>query len=434
VTDDRGGFDLVVAGAGMAGLTAAGAVARRGGRVAVLEKAAEIGGSTVLSGGMVWTADDPERLIEECPRADSHLIRALCADRTRLFGWCDKLGVHVGQEVGVLGYGHGRHVDMVEYLDACRSAVVAAGGEVMTRSQVYALVVETGRVVGVDALSGGEELVVRGGSTLLAGGGFQADPELLAEHVHPNAPDMLLRSNRASSGDGLRAALAIGAATSIAMDGFYGHLISWPTDVWVPGVYTLLSQYHSDRCALVNVHGDLFRAPFSGDHYNTQWTVKQPEGRAVMIMDRRLHADQAPPTTVSVPIDKFEIAADHGAHTAVAATIEGLGEAIAAWGYAGEHLAAAVAAHNADFTGPGLPITEPPFYALEVRPAITFTHGGLRIDTDARVLAVDGTPIPGLLAAGADAGGVFDGGYGGGLSAAGVFGLRAADTVGPTRS
>ena len=70
-----------------------------------------------------------------------------------------------------------------------------------------------------------------------------------------------------------------------------------------------------------------------------------------------------------------------------------------------------------------------PFYALEVRAAITFTHGGLRVDADTHVLGLDGDPIPGLLAAGADAGGVHDGGYGGGLATAGVFGLRAADTV-----
>ena len=70
-------YDLVVAGAGMAGLTAASAVARSGGRVLVVEKAAEIGGSAILSGGMVWTAADPADLIEQCPKADPALIEVL---------------------------------------------------------------------------------------------------------------------------------------------------------------------------------------------------------------------------------------------------------------------------------------------------------------------------------------------------------------------
>ena len=58
---------------------------------------------------------------------------------------------------------------------------------------------------------------------------------------------------------------------------------------------------------------------------------------------------------------------------------------------------------------------EPPFRALEVRPGITFTLGGIDVDSDLRVLDRDGRPIPSLFAAGADAGGTYDRGYMGGL-------------------
>jgi succinate dehydrogenase/fumarate reductase flavoprotein subunit len=71
---------------------------------------------------------------------------------------------------------------------------------------------------------------------------------------------------------------------------------------------------------------------------------------------------------------------------------------------------------------------------IEVIPAITFTFSGLKIDEHARVLDASGTPIPGLLAAGADAGGVFHRAYAGGLSAALVFGLQAAATSVSERS
>ena len=66
---------------------------------------------------------------------------------------------------------------------------------------------------------------------------------------------------------------------------------------------------------------------------------------------------------------------------------------------------------------------------IEVIPAITFTFTGLMIDPHARVLDESGEPIPGLLAAGADAGGVFDRAYAGGLACALVFGLQAAATA-----
>ena len=67
---------------------------------------------------------------------------------------------------------------------------------------------------------------------------------------------------------------------------------------------------------------------------------------------------------------------------------------------------------------------------IEVVPAITMTFAGLLIDPDARVLDEQRNPIPGLLAAGGDSGGVYvQGGYAGGLNNALTFGLRAARTA-----
>jgi predicted oxidoreductase len=71
---------------------------------------------------------------------------------------------------------------------------------------------------------------------------------------------------------------------------------------------------------------------------------------------------------------------------------------------------------------------------IEVIPAIAFTFSVLKIDERARVLDASGTPIPGLLAGGADAGGVFHWAYAGGLSAALVVGLQAAATSVSERS
>lgn len=57
------------------------------------------------------------------------------------------------------------------------------------------------------------------------------------------------------------------------------------------------------------------------------------------------------------------------------------------------------------------PILTPPFYAVEVVPGSFGTFSGLATDAQARVLAKDGTPIPGLYAAGSDAASVFGGFY-----------------------
>ncbi len=71
----------------------------------------------------------------------------------------------------------------------------------------------------------------------------------------------------------------------------------------------------------------------------------------------------------------------------------------------------------------------PPFYAIEGQTGVTATHGGLRVDAEARVLDAENRPVPGLLAAGADAGTVYGEGYAGGLAFGAVFALLAAGHV-----
>jgi len=74
-------------------------------------------------------------------------------------------------------------------------------------------------------------------------------------------------------------------------------------------------------------------------------------------------------------------------------------------------------------------LMEPPFTAVHVQAAITHTIGGVRIDERARVVDEQGAPLPGLYAAGADAGGWSTGGYASGLAAALVLGRIAIETA-----
>ena len=76
-----------------------------------------------------------------------------------------------------------------------------------------------------------------------------------------------------------------------------------------------------------------------------------------------------------------------------------------------------------------VPIEVPPFYGYPLRPGITFTYLGLAVDERARVLGQDGAPIPGIFAAGVDAGGWSTGGYASGLATALVLGLTAAEEI-----
>jgi fumarate reductase flavoprotein subunit len=99
--------------------------------------------------------------------------------------------------------------------------------------------------------------------------------------------------------------------------------------------------------------------------------------------------------------------------------------------HAQERVDAARAAGGTVIDPAELPFETPPGsrVAVHVAAAVTHTLGGLRVDTRARVLDQDGSPIDGLYAAGVDAGGVATGGYASGLAQALVLGLAAAEDL-----
>jgi tricarballylate dehydrogenase len=77
------------------------------------------------------------------------------------------------------------------------------------------------------------------------------------------------------------------------------------------------------------------------------------------------------------------------------------------------------------------PIDAPPIEAYAVTTGITFTFGGLKIDSEARVQSTQGRSIGGLWAAGEIVGGLFYHNYpgGSGLTAGAVFGRIAGQSA-----
>jgi succinate dehydrogenase/fumarate reductase flavoprotein subunit len=282
---------------------------------------------------------------------------------------------------------------------------------------------------------------VSAGATVIATGGFQADPELRAAHVHPNAATIPLRSNPHSRGDGLRLARQAGAATGPDGAGFYGHLVPSGIPFADSGDFVGLSLYYSEHALLFNLANQRFADETLGDHLTTMALVEQPETRGLLVADARVHRDWIVQAYVAgaEATDKFAVASRRGGRCGVAQTLDELALLPEEWGYDGQAIATAVAEFNAT-TGAGRdpapgreldrqPLDEPPYYVIEAIPAITFPFYGIRIDSSARVLDEAGEPIPGLLAAGSDTGGLYVRAYAGGIASALVFGLTAARTA-----
>jgi len=433
--------DLLVVGGGMAGMTTAACAARVGATVMVVEKAHEIGGSAGLSEGYVWTAPTIDVFHAEDPEGDDALAQHVVEELEESLAWVSSLGVHVGDPLrAVLGWGEGRQIDVWEFMRTAAAIVEANGGSVVRDVRVESLIVEDSAVVGATAEQEGEPVAVRALATVLATGGFQANPELVRRHICPDWDSIVVRSNPMSTGDGIRLGGAVGAVTTDDMGGFYGHLFPYPVNrTPTHSDYTALAQYHSEHGVLVNMDGVRFVDESLGDHWANQAVAQQEGVRAVLFCDDRIRTEvvmQAFLPGMQQGLDKFEFAGEAGANIARADRADGLLDALASWGYDADRALATLSEFNelvaraSEHLSPGRrnfrhALDRPPLIAIEVQPAITFTYGGLRTDSWGRVLDASGDPIAGLFAVGADQGGVYHRGYAGGLARGLVFGLRA---------
>jgi succinate dehydrogenase/fumarate reductase flavoprotein subunit len=444
MSESDSSIDLLVFGGGMAGMSAAARASSAGASVILVEKGPAIGGSAMYA-GFIWTAPTVEVMREVNPDADPALSAQVVEGFSEAVDWVRSLGVHVADPVTVLGYGRGSQTDMANYLLACER-LVRERGELLTECYARQLLFEDGAVVGAEIENpSGERRVIRARSTLLATGGFGGDPALRGEHIHPLATDLPLRANPNSVGDGLRLGRSVGAAFGLPDAGFYGHLIPSKVAYNNPYEFTDLTFYHSEHGVLINLEGTRFCDETIGDHLNTLYVLDQPEARALLIYDQRVHDEwmMAPYVEGVEPLDKFQLAYRRSARAAVADEIDEFEALPDEWGYPGPATRDTLLEFNrqceAGDPSPSrkldaAPLVNPPFYVIEVIPAITFTFSGLSIDPHARVLDESGEVIPGLLAAGADAGGVFNRAYAGGLACALVFGLQAAATATAARA
>ena len=342
----------------------------------------------------------------------------------------------------VLRYGRGHQFDTTHYLSACEQRIKEHGGDVLTRARAESLLMDEGTVHGARCrLPDGSLRPVEAWWTLLATGGFQGDPVLRAQLIHPQARDLQLRANPHSDGDGLRLGLSAGAAVGKPDAGFYGHLIPAGVPLSDPSMFVDLALYYSEHALLFNLDGERFVDETIGDHITTMALLAQPGARGLLVADAAVYREWIVGSYVEgVPgIDKFALASRRGARRAVAESMEEFGLLPDGWGYPGPKIRAAIQALNRDLSAGGVPspgrvhdrrvIAEPPFYVIEAAPTITFTFTGLLTDRQMRVRSGVGGLVPGLLAAGADVGGLYDRAYAGGLAPALVFGLTAARTA-----
>lgn len=453
---------VVVCGGGMAGLSAAVTALETGAAVTLVEKAAKLGGTSAISGGLIWTFAEYERIRADIPDGDPALQWLVYDTIDGARAWLASQGATLGPEEPLLGHGRGRIMDPPQAIAALAARFRSLGGEVLLETALESLVVKDGIVEGVRVVRDGRTYDEIASSVVLATGGFQGNHELLARYLVRDPDNLYLRAEPWSTGDGFIAATAVGAAVSRGLDTFYGHALTAPPARFSKLEFRDVSQYYGQQSIAINVNGERFadESEGNGEEILNQHLAQQPQGRGFYIIDQDL-VDSAPVEGVEVVtrtiIDRARTA---GAPIVTADTLEEVCRGLAQFGVPERRALTELQQFNfligsgrADELKPARkrsrkPLTRAPFCAVGVKAAITFTMGGLQIDERTRVLRRAGgtspsipmpisraftdtsapaivigsdyrqMPIPGLYAAGCDTGNVSHLGYMGGLATA----------------
>jgi tricarballylate dehydrogenase len=484
---------VVVIGGGNAGLCAALSAAENGARVTLLERApvAKRGGNTAFTAGAMRVAyegvDDILSLVPDLSpdqlaktdfgsydeskfygdlarvtryRADPELASLLVERSLSTLQWMRGKGVRFapiygrqafevdgkftfwgGLTIEAIGGGPG----LVEYLAA---AADRADVTTLFGARAIALRTSSAGVTGVVVRSGWDEQTIECDAVVLAAGGFQANTEWRTRYLGPGWDVAKVRGSSYNTGDGLRMALDIGASPAGNWSGC--HAVQWDFNAPEFGDLAVGDgfQKHSYPFGVVfNAEGKRFideGADFRNYTYAMygRRVLEQPGQVAWQIFDAKVD---------HLLRDEYRIreATKASANTLpeLAAKLDGIDV---------KQFLAEVEKYNSAVdrdtpfdpnvkdgratTGLDVPksnwantLDTPPFQAFAVTCGITYTFGGLRIDTDGHVLDTDFAPIPGLYAAGELVGGIFYFNYpgGSGLTNGSVWGkISGANAAG----
>lgn len=484
--------DVVVVGAGNAALCAALAAAESGVSVLVLERAPEpeSGGNTRFTAGAIkcvydgvedlkvlmphLTADEiamtdfgehPESKYyddmgrETQYRSDPDLTELLVTRSRDTIRWMSEKGVRFlpmygrqafkfngrfrfwgGLTVEANGGGPG-------LVDALTQAARKAGIAIVYEARAMSLVATDDGVKGVRVKHRGRTVEVQAKAVVLAAGGFEANAEWRTRYLGPGWELAKVRGSRFNTGDGIRMALEIGAMPTGNWSGC--HSVGWDRHATEFGNLAVGDNYQKHSYPfgiMLNASGERF-VDEGADVFSYTYAkygrvvLAQPGQFAWQVFDRRAQPFLR---------DEYRF---KGMTKVRADTLEELVRKLD--DVDPERALETIKSFNAATPGPEVPfdpnvkdgrrtrglaipksnwanpIDEPPFEAYAVTCGITFTFGGVKVDTKAQIQDTDGLVIPGLYAAGEMVGGLYYFGYpsGSGLMSGAVLGRIAGQSA-----
>lgn len=459
--------DVVVVGFGGAGSAAAIEAARAGAQVVLLEELSNPGGSTVACGGFIMMGgtklqeqfglkDDTENFYNYLvaaagENANKDAIRVLADKSPELYDWCVECGMdfasgnvdtehhlggyNAGFSLGYSGNEQAREFAKVampvprghmpqpsssgaDIFAALSSTVEAEGVEVMTEAPGRRLITdESGRVIGVIAETKDGEVAIkaRKGVVLTAGGFGNNDEMLNAYYPYTNRRGPQITAAGNENGSGILMGQAIGADTH-GMGCFQiGTTVSTLGDA-------------AAHCIIVDANGHRIVAEDEYNAYVGKATIQAPTSDCYLIIEKPYTEEVELGQRFGEPLG--EVASIEEAAQLTGVNVDVLKNTVDFYN------ASAAQGEDREFGKAAKYLT-----ALEKAPFVVYyagsdtmytaSCGGLKIDTDAHVIDLEGNVIPGLYAAGRNAGTIYGWYMGSGSSMADVltFGRIAGQNV-----
>ena len=456
--------DIVVIGAGIAGLSAAVEAVDKGANVILLEKQAVLGSSTTRSEGFVQGAntqlqrdngveDTVESLFSDImevygsePMVDSELIKKAAYGSTDLIQFLLDNGV-VFNHLEAISKNHPRNVPRNHCVEgggggitsALYNSFVAKGGTALLGTPATELIMADGAVTGVKATNAyGDDITIHASSVILCAGSYSANPELF-KTLHPD----LVPESISGSGEGDSYYLSQQAGAEFVtlpfaqmMYYFYSNaLTGWPSVI--PGAPLTSAIVPATDLIWLNGGGERVanEDEFCFDFIEKNWEGRYTEAWA--LGGAQFAADH--PDVVEIALTS-KLTSREGAMGFKTDTLEEMAELT---GLDAEVLKATVDRYNAlcdagedtDFLKPAeyMKRVDAPYYMMRMPLIVTDGYDGVKIDVDAQALTAEGTPIKGLYAAGSCAVGNMSSvryyGCGTSLLIGGVYGRIAADNA-----
>ncbi|BDR60949.1 FAD-dependent oxidoreductase [Lactobacillus xylocopicola] len=446
-------YDVVIVGGGAAGFAAAYQASHRGLSVLVVEKGHNTGGSGEHIEG-AFAVDSylqkqhnvkltkEEALEEELNyshyRADTQVWKEYIAASAGIIKWLADLGVEY-LDVAPLGSGY-RTWHLFKGLgksvihDVLEPKAKEQGTDVLTSTTVTKInLSDQGQVEGVELEDLGNHATktIATKSVVLATGGYLNNKEMIKNETHYDEHQLIPVNSEKNTGDGLKLAWAVGAqkyAMDMAM--LFGGYLKDPTK---PGYIYRYSELNgaADQQSLlwVNENGHRFVNEEVVDNFSLAGNALTTQGKVFTIMDQATidhladeglykqmgtwdyHDTRLPHLKEEMQKAFDENApyitkADSVAELAQKVNLPDLEQTINHYNQMAHDGQDIDFGKKADFM---IPIEQGPFYAFDLGIGAFCTMGGLKTDTEHKVLDQAGRPISGLYAAGNDAAGMLIG-------------------------